>query len=227
MRAKKHIPSLIMNFLIVIFVTVGFVVVMMPKKSPEGAVLAAKGLQNLRYYTVLSNLFCGIISLLWIVSELRGRRFSALLKLMAAAAVSLTFSVVAFFLAPMNPGLNLYQDGNLWFHLIVPVTAMIEFLILDTEKVPLKKTLLTALPVLGYGVGYLINILINGIGKWPDSNDWYGFLNWGYPVGILIMVFAFLINWGIACLMQLLNQSFRKLSAKLRAGSSGRKTDGE
>ena len=204
MRAKKHIPSLIMNFLIVIFVTVGFVVVMMPKKSPEGAVLAAKGLQNLRYYTVLSNLFCGIISLLWIVSELRGRRFSALLKLMAAA-----------------------QDGNLWFHLIVPVTAMIEFLILDTEKVPLKKTLLTALPVLGYGVGYLINILINGIGKWPDSNDWYGFLNWGYPVGILIMIFAFLINWGIACLMQLLNQSFRKLSAKLRAGSSGRKTDGE
>ena len=224
---KRQIISIIMNCLVIAFTVTGTVVMLSPRVSPEGAVLASRGWRNLRYFTVLSNEFCGIVSLLWIVRAVRGKTFPALLKLMAVSGVGLTFAIVAFFLAPMNPQLNLYQGGNLWFHLIVPVTAMIEFLILDTEKLPVKKTLVAALPSAVYGLGYLINVLINGKGEWPNTNDWYGFLNWGYPVGILIMIFAFLINWGIACLMQLLNQSFRKLSAKLRAGSSGRKTDGE
>ena len=198
--------SIIMNCLIIAFVVTGTVVMLSPRVSSEGAVLASRGWKNLRYFTVLSNEFCGIISILWLVQNIRGKTFSALLKLTSVAAVGLTFVIVAFFLAPMNPQLNLYQGGNLWFHLIVPVTAIIEFMILDTEKLPVKKTLIAALPSLIYGLGYLINILINGKGEWPNTNDWYGFLTWGYPVGFLIFGFIFLMNWVLACLMQLLNK---------------------
>ena len=219
--SKRQVISIIMNCLIIAFVVTGTVVMLSPRVSSEGAVLASRGWKNLRYFTVLSNEFCGIISILWIVQNIRGKTFSALLKLTAVAAVGLTFVIVAFFLAPMNPQLNLYQGGNLWFHLIVPVTAMIEFLILDTEKLSVKKTLIAALPSLIYGLGYLINILINGKGEWPNTNDWYGFLTWGYPVGFLIFGFIFLMNWIIARLMQLLNKWGQLLVGLLHIARKG------
>ncbi len=212
---KRQIISIIMNCLVIAFTVTGTVVMLSPRVSPEGAVLASRGWRNLRYFTVLSNEFCGIVSLLWIVRTVRGKTFPALLKLMAVSGVGLTFAIVAFFLAPMNPQLNLYQGGNLWFHLIVPVTAMIEFLILDTKRLPVKQTLIAAIPSLIYGLGYLINILINGRGEWPNTNDWYGFLTWGYPIGFLIFGFIFLMHWGIACLMQLFNKWGQLLMARL------------
>ena len=211
--SKRQVISIILNCLIIAFVVTGTVVMLSPRMSAEGAVLASKGWRNLRYFTVLSNEFCGVVAILWILQNIRGKTFSALLKLMAVASVGLTFAVVAFFLAPMNPQLNLYEGGNLWFHLIVPVTAMIEFLILDTDKLPVKQTLIAALPSLIYGLGYVINILINGKGEWPDTNDWYGFLSWGYPAGFLIFGFIFLMNWGIACLMQWLNKGIQRALA--------------
>ena len=211
--SKRQVISIILNCLIIAFVVTGTVVMLSPRMSAEGAVLASKGWRNLRYFTVLSNEFCGVVAILWILQNIRGKTFSALLKLMAVASVGLTFAVVAFFLAPMNPQLNLYEGGNLWFHLIVPVTAMIEFLVLDTDKLPVKQTLIAALPSLIYGLGYVINILINGKGEWPDTNDWYGFLSWGYPAGFLIFGFIFLMNWGIACLMQWLNKGIQRALA--------------
>ena len=35
---------------------------------------------------------------------------------------------------------------------------------------------------------YMLNNLINGTGVWPDTNDGYGFLNWGWGPGIVIFV---------------------------------------
>lgn len=213
MISKRYVILILLNLLIIAFVVVGTVVMLTPRRTEDGMVLASRGLGNLRYFTVLSNEFCGIVSVLWIVTEIRGKHFSALLKLMSVASVGLTFAIVAFFLAPMNPHLNLYMGGNFWFHLVVPVTAMIEYLILDTDRVPLKKTLIAALPSLVYGLGYLVNILINGIGKGPDTNDWYGFLSWGYGTGFLIFAFVVLMNWGIACLIQFLNKWGQRLVA--------------
>ena len=211
MRSKRFILAIILNILIVILVVVGTVVMLQPRHGANGAVLASRGWRNLRYFTVLSNEFCGIISLSWLIVEIRGKVFPPILKLMSVAAVGLTFVMVTFFLAPLNPGRNLYQGANLWFHLIVPVAAMIEFIVLDAHILPVKKTLITALPSLLYGLGYLINILINGIGEGRNSNDWYGFLTWGYGTGFLIFALILLMNWLIACLMQLLNKLFQKI----------------
>ena len=126
---------------------------------------------------------------------------------MAAAAVGLTFIIVAAFLAPMYPELNLYQGGNFWFHLIIPLTAMAEFITTRIEEpIPFRYTIISAILSLIYGFGYLVNILINGIGEWPDTNDWYGFLNWGYPIGFVLFAFNVLMNWLMACLIRFLNK---------------------
>ena len=107
------------------------------------------------------------------------------------------------------------NENSYIFHLIVPLFAMAEFLIIKTrEKIPFKYTLYSAALALAYGTYYLVNILINGIGEWPDTNDWYGFLNWGFPIGIAIFAFVVLMDFGIACLLRFLNNLINKLRAK-------------
>ena len=185
--------------------------------SDSGAGLMSSGFANLKYFTVLSNLFCGIVALVRLVFYALSKEFSILPKLMAASATGLTFLIIAAFLQPLYPDLNLYERGNLYFHLIVPLLAMAEFLIIRTrEKIPFKYTLYSALLALLYGTYYLVNILINGIGEWPDTNDWYGFLNWGFPIGIAIFAFVVLMDFGIACLLRFLNNCINKFRSKMR-----------
>ncbi|MCR5291958.1 MAG: hypothetical protein K6E28_03585 [Eubacterium sp.] len=198
--------SLILNFIIVVFGIIGTFIMFTFKGSGTG--LTSSGIQNFKFFTVLSNELCVLIALAYIVFRFMKKSFPVALKLMATAAVGLTFIVVAAFLAPIYPDLNLYEGGNLWFHLIIPLTSMIEFLILenpDDKKIPFRYTFYSASFALIYGLGYLINILINGVGQWPDTNDWYGFLNWGYPIGICIFAFIVFMNWLIAVILRILN----------------------
>ena len=213
---NKNINDLIviiLNICIVIFTGIGTYLMWVNTDSDAG--LMSSGFANLKYFTVLSNLFCGIVAVIYLIFRLRSKELSILPKLMAASATGLTFLIIAAFLQPLYPDLNLYERGNLYFHLIVPLFAMAEFLIIKTrEKIPFKYTLYSAALALAYGTYYLVNILINGIGEWPDTNDWYGFLNWGFPVGIAIFAFVVLMDFGIACLLRFLNNLINKLRAK-------------
>ena len=173
----------------------------------DAGVLMASGLENLKYFTVLSNIFCLIVAIIFIVLSLMRKKCPIILKLISVSGVALTFAIVAFFLAPMYPDLNMYEGTNRFFHLIVPIVAMIEFIMYEQErKMPFKYTFFAAIPSLIYGNFYLANCLINGVGEWPETNDWYGFLNWGYPVGIAIFAGVVLMNWGIACLFWLIKR---------------------
>ena len=51
------------------------------------------------------------------------------------------------------------------------------------------------LPVFVYGIFYLINILRNGTGRWPDPADFYGFTRWGLPAGMVIFTVIMIIGW--------------------------------
>ena len=207
----RCIFSVILNILIVVFAAVGTVIML--SNQGDGTGLASSGITNLKYFTVLSNEFCGITAALWLVFFLLGKKFPPVLKLTAASAVALTFLIIAAFLAPMYPELDLYENANLWFHLILPLTAVLEFIILRTdEKIPFRYTVISALPALIYGIGYLANILLNGKGEYPDTNDWYGFLNWGYPVGIAIFAAIVLMDFAMAVLMRAVNNRINKIS---------------
>jgi hypothetical protein len=194
--------SLILNFIIIAFGIIG--TYMMFTFKGEGSGLTASGIQNFKFFTVLSNELCALIAIAYVVFYFMKKSFPVVLKLMAAAAVGLTFIVIAAFLAPMYPDLNLYEGGNLWFHLILPLTAMGEFIILEVPdgKIPFRYTFYSAAFALIYGLCYLVNILINGIGVWPDTNDWYGFLNWGYPIGFAIFGFIVIMNWLMAVVLR-------------------------
>jgi len=202
--------GIFLNVVIVILTAVGLYI--MFKGKEPGAGLSSSGFENFKYFTVLSNVFSGIVAALWLILFMLNRKLHVLPKLISASAVGLTFLMVAAFLAPAYPNLNLYTGGNLYFHLIVPLFAMVEFILYEVDgKIPFKYTLYAMIPSFVYGIGYLINILINGVGEWPNSNDWYGFLNWGYPVGFCIFAAALLMIWGMACILRILNYLFNKL----------------
>ena len=206
----NELTEIFFNICIVIFTGIGTYLMWINTDSGSG--LMSSGFANLKYFTVLSNLFCGAVAIVRLIRFALDKKFPILPKLMAASATGLTFLIIAAFLQPLYPDLNLYAGGNKYFHLIVPLLSMAEFLIIKTEeKIPFKYTLYSALLALLYGTFYLVNILINGIGEWPDTNDWYGFLNWGFPIGIAIFAVVVAMDYGVACLLRFLNNCFNKL----------------
>ncbi|MBO4845097.1 MAG: hypothetical protein J5525_02205 [Lachnospiraceae bacterium] len=209
---KREYALIIFNVLIVIFVAIGTIVMLNNLDSATG--LTSEGIENFKYFTVLSNIFCGIVALLYLIFKIKDKKIHILLKLMAASATGLTFLIIAAFLQPMYPELNLYKGGNLFFHLIVPLLAMCEFVLIKTEKIPFKYTFISAILALIYGTGYCVNILINGKGVWPNTNDWYGFLNWGWPVGLVIFAFIVIMDWMMACLLRFLNKILNRVKTE-------------
>ena len=200
MSKKDHSTlEFILNLIIVIFAVIG-INLMLTSEAEEGA-LQSSGLENFKFYTVLTNVFCGIVALIYLVCIFAKKDIGkmAALKLAAVCGVAITFAVVAFMFGPLYGFLQFYKRGNLFFHLLLPVTAMIEFIIVKRRKIPFKYTVFAAIPTLLYAIGYLLNILINGVGgPWPDTNDFYGFLNWGWPVGIAIFTGIPLTAFGVA-----------------------------
>ena len=200
MSKKDHSTlEFILNLIIVIFAVIG-IILMLTSEAEEGA-LQSSGLENFKFYTVLTNVFCGIVALIYLVCIFAKKDIGkmAALKLAAVCGVAITFAVVAFMFGPLYGFLQFYKRGNLFFHLLLPVTAMIEFIIVKRRKIPFKYTVFAAIPTLLYAIGYLLNILINGVGgPWPDTNDFYGFLNWGWPVGIAIFTGIPLTAFGVA-----------------------------
>ncbi|MBR6403459.1 MAG: hypothetical protein IKS48_08775 [Eubacterium sp.] len=205
-------------FNISIICLAGVGIVRMIRHMDTGAELVSDGFENFKYYTVLSNVICCAVAVLWLIFFLLRRKFPVLPKLMTASAVGLTFVTIAAFLQPLYPDLNLYEGSNKFFHLIVPLIAIVEFIFMEVDgKIPFRYTFLAVIPAVLYGIGYVINILINGVGEWPDSNDWYGFLNWGYPVGFGIFVGIVIMNWLIACVLRGLNYLMNKMIYSIKS----------
>lgn len=203
---NKSYAQIILNAVLVILTVIG--IILMFTRSPEDGALQASGIGNFKFYTVLSNVFCGIVALIQLILTALKKDTVKLtpLKLGAVCATTITFSIVAFFFGPLYGWIQFYQGGNLYFHLIEPVVAVIEFLVIRKNFIPFRYAVYAAVPTLIYGIGYALNILINGIGgPWPDTNDFYAFLSWGWTVGIIILICITLIAFGFACL-------FRKLS---------------
>lgn len=204
MSRKDHKTfEIILNLIIVIFTVIG-IILMLTSEAEEGA-LQSSGIENFKFYTVLTNVFCGIVVLIYLVCIFakKGTEKMAALKLAAVCGVAITFAVVAFMFGPLYGFPNFYKRGNLYFHLLLPVTAMIEFIVVRRKKMPFRYTVFAAIPTLLYAIGYLLNILINGLGgPWPDTNDFYGFLNWGWPGGIVIFTGIPLAAFAVACIFR-------------------------
>ena len=141
------------------------------------------GFGNLRYFTVLSNLFQGIVSLIYFC----GRKISRW-KYASTTAIAFTFFIALLFLAPV------------FSHLVVPVLTIVDFLIFDREGTfTLRDSLIAVIPMLAYSLFYMGNILINGL----EGNDWYGFARKGIPAAAAVLAVLTAVNWIIALVLRL------------------------
>ena len=203
MRTEKgrKIRQLITNIVIVILVSIGTYMTMTYRSA--WVEFQMRGIMCLRYFTVQSNIFAGVVALVALFYQ---GKTTKVLKLMSATATGLTFAVVAFFLGPMYGYHRMYKNANLYFHLIVPLIAMIDFILLTDVPKKMKWKILSAMLTVLYGIGYILNILINGMGgRYPRNNDFYFFLRWGWGVAILIFAVIILLSFGIANLLCALN----------------------
>ena len=203
---KRRTPEIIFNLILVILTAIG-IVLMVTGKAEEGA-LQSSGIENFKFYTVLTNVFCGLIALIYLVliTAKKNTDKLAVFKLAAVCGVAITFAVVAFMFGPLYGYPQFYKRGNLFFHLLEPLVAIVEFILIRRKKMPFKYTVIAAVPTLLYGIGYMSNILINGIGgPWPDTNDFYAFLSWGWPVGIAIFAVITLMAFAVACFFRLIS----------------------
>ena len=164
-------------------------------------VLRSGGLEGLKYFTVLSNVLEGAAALVWMIfvgATGRETRFVTVLKYIAAVCVGLTFVTVLVFFGPLYGYLSMYRSANFFFHLLIPLGAMAEFVLMNKESVSLRENLAAVGAPLLYGSVYLINVLVQVPTDDPFEHDFYGFVLWGLPVGIgifaVICVATFLIG---------------------------------
>lgn len=172
--------------------------------TSEG-VLVTGGLRSLKFFTILSNLLEGFASLMYLINGNKDKRKLNVLKYVAATSVGLTFLTVLVFLGPLFGYRFMFIGVSFWLHLIVPVLAMVEYVVFNNCKMNLKDNMMAVVPMLMYGVFYLGNIMINGVGEWPHSNDWYGFVSWGMPIGIVIFFVIIAVTYGIGLVLRKMN----------------------
>ena len=186
----KNKPRIILNIIIALAVPAAWIWMSV---SVEGT-LAATGVRSLRYFTVQSNFLAGAAAVAYLISALRhggeASRGFRVFKYVAAVSVAVTFLTVVVLLVPIWGVLDLFSGPNLFFHLLIPLAAIVEFIIFKDERPGIKDNFLTVLPVFLYGCGYILNILINGMGgdTQKTTNDWYFFLKWGWGIGAVIFV---------------------------------------
>lgn len=180
--------------------------------------LTATGLYSLKFFTVLSNLLLGLASLICVVYLVRYLRSGQivpkwvhLLKYAGTVAVTVTLMTVLLFLGPTMGYAAMFAGVNLWLHGVLPVLGIVGFVFFDTQHaLSFKESLVGVAPVVLYGIFYVGNILVNGVGTRPYTNDWYGFTMFGMqflPVVLAIMVVA---TWVFAIVIRAGNAAVRK-----------------
>lgn len=177
--------------------------------------LVQNGIGSLKYFTTLSNIFVGIVAAAWLVSAGKsedGRASERVekFKYVAAASVGLTLATVLFFLGPIYGYPSMFVGFNLPLHLLAPVTAILEVIFLTEIPYTRKDNRLVIIAPLAYGICYFLNVLINGVGEWPETNDWYFFFHWGYAVGVLIYAVLTVVTYGIGFGMRKLQRASRQ-----------------
>lgn len=203
MNKRSLTFSLILNILIFIMVTLGTIFMFIGFKfMSNDQVLSVSGIGFLRYYTVDSNILVGFASLMLIICEcliLNKKineipKFVYIFKYISTVAVSLTFLVTLFYLAPMygDKFLYLYQNSNLFFHLLVPLLSFISFTCFEKVELDFKYTFAGISTMIAYGLYYLINILIHQEnGKVSMEYDLYGFVKYG--ISFIFIVFPLML----------------------------------
>ena len=203
--------SFAFNFAVTFMVVLGWVMML---KGTESGNLAEASFKSLKFFTVLSNIFAALASLIYGVTMLlimagavkEMPKWIFVLRFMSVVAVAITFLTVMVFLGPTTGFGKMFKGSNLWFHMVVPITAILGFIFFDhASSLKFIETLFAVIPAFLYATFYLMNIIKNGKGDEEHPNDWYGFLNWGPGFGALIALIILTASWGMGIAFRALN----------------------
>ena len=156
------------------------------------------GKKSLRFFTILSNLFCAVSALLWVLSS---SYWAWLLKYVGTVAVTVTLLTVIFFLGPNMGYKPLFSGKDLYLHLCGPLLAIVSFCFMECQfALSFSLSLLGILPVITYGFVYLVEVVIlknwedfygyNKDGKWKISMA--AMFAGGFAVCMLIRILYFI-----------------------------------
>ncbi|MCR4631593.1 MAG: hypothetical protein K5786_08160 [Treponema sp.] len=204
---KKQKISMILNCLIVlltIFATVSMIIGF--QFMGEIKVLSSASFKAFKYFTVDSNVFAGLVSLVYLIflCLLAKGKIKALpkwlnyLKLAATTGVTLTMMVTVFFLAPRTTTTYFayFMNSNLFMHLLTPLLCIITFAFFEPAKLSFAESLIGTCPMILYSIYYIPNILIHlENGKVLPEYDWYGFLFAGLNTIWFVIPLILLITW--------------------------------
>ena len=207
---KLFIASFITNLLTFLLVLTGVIIMF----TIGSGALADKGITVFKYFTFQSNIFMGVVAFIYALYQLfillnkRDKLPHVLLVFnhVGVTAVSLTFLIVIFFLAPGYGFHLMYNNANLFFHGIVPVVAMINFVFLEKEcAIKFKETFFSIIPSLLYGIVYFIVVV--SLNAYGDINiDFYMFGANGPVVGAFNFLAVMSIAYGFGLVLFFINR---------------------
>ena len=206
--------SMVINGVLVVMSPAAWLMLALGAGDSKG--LAARGLESLKYFTVLSNLLSCLASLAYLVWCLTAGSpappWLLAIKLMAAAAVMLTFLTVIVLLGPVLGWKKMYASGNLWMHLILPLLAAVDcVLFAPVGTLPFAATFVAAIPCALYAVWYLGMVVRNGAEKDGVVYDFYGFLRWGWSKVPLVTASMITVSWLLGLVLWWGNQMLGSL----------------
>ena len=167
----------------------------------EGS-LASVRWASLKYFTVLSNLLAGITALITLIVLLRrsgeNPRWLNGLRWAATVAVLVTMLTVMLFLGFIYGHGPLLSGYQLWMHLLVPLMALADYLLLPAPAPALRASWIPVLPTLVYGVCYMVNALTGG----PEQ-DWYFLARGSVVTAVISSLVMLAATWLLGALVRL------------------------
>ena len=214
---KKNI-SLVINIIIVVLTIFASIIMFTGIKITSGAepILETTKIGMFKFFTVDSNLFMGLVALLFTIKQIKKQSITKnmyILKLASTTSVTLTLLVVLAYLAPISQGglRSMLQNSNLFFHLLIPLLSIINFTIFEkTDKIKTKDTLYGLIPTIIYAIFYVSNLIIHiENGKVSPVYDWYWFAQNGIIQAISTAIIIIVTTYIITLILWKLNR--RKL----------------
>ncbi len=210
---KTHAINSWLNLILSAFIIiVVFVIIVINILAKPNELVEEVGAKTFRMFTVLSNMLVGIacaMSIPFAVDGIRQKnyhlpRWIVNLIYTSVTCITLTFLISLCILSP-NVGFMwvMLSNTNLFLHTIIPVTAIILFLFINTyHTIKFKTTFIAIIPIVSYALIYLVFAIIIGEddGGWRDHYHFNELMPW-YFVFIIIMAIAY----GIANLLRFIH----------------------
>ena len=166
--------------------------------------------QHIVTFTILSNIFLGLIAFVAFILGLKSIHNSKTIKptfltwyLTASSAAMVTCFTVLLFLAPMRAanGKNYFDmilETMFFLHFFNPILSAVAFIFFTgSHKLSKRAKIIATLPIIIYAVPYLINVVFLHI--WPD---FYGITFGGnYFITPIVFVVFWVLIFTVASLL--------------------------